>query len=341
MNVRKGISQEAKDRQVACFSRVFAASEAVRKTAGAFLAFLVVFGSAGLLLTSCNPDGSLALFGSKSETSGPPFQRQELSLSFFNPDGVVYGANGTRIDVSSLQAGYVGASGVSPARLNFEVSCGDMSYHYVLPNDGTPIICPLNMGNGVYSFTVWQNTTGDRYVEFSAPVVVDVALESEFAPFLRPSFYCRYDPASACVALANELTVDAENQGDALASIYDWIVANVDYDYDKAAIAPTLKNYIPFPDETMQTKIGICFDYSSLAAAMLRSQGIPCTVMTGYVAPDNVYHAWNQVYIDGTWKTASIAINAGTWSLIDTTFAAGGATKFIGDGSNYTNRYTY
>ena len=341
MGLRKGISQKAGDLQAAYFLRASKASKAIRKITGTFLALVAVCGSTGLLLASCSPEGGLAILNGGSETSGPPFARPEPALSFFNPDGVIYGANGTRIDVSSLQAGYVGASGVSSARLNFQVTCGDMSYHYDLPNDGTPIICPLNMGNGVYSFTVWQNTSGDRYVEFSPPVSVEVVMENEFAPFLRPSYYCRYDSTSACVALANELTAGAENQGDALASIYDWIVANVSYDFDKAAVLSTLKNYVPSPDETLQTKIGICFDYSSLAAAMLRSQGIPCTVMTGYVAPDNIYHAWNRVCIDGTWKTASIAIDADTWTLIDTTFAAGGAASFVGNGSNYTNRYTY
>ncbi|MCL2826024.1 MAG: transglutaminase-like domain-containing protein [Eggerthellaceae bacterium] len=279
--------------------------------------------------------------GSNGETSGPPFTRASLALNTFNAAAAVHGANGTLIDASSVALGYVGASGVSSARLNFQVSCGNMSYHYNMPNDGTPIICPLNMGSGDYTFTVWQNTSGDRYVEFDPPVTVTVTLESDLDPFLRPGYYCNYDANSACVALANQLTANAENQGDALESIYDWIVQNVSYDYDKAATVVNATDYIPSPDETMQTGKGICFDYSALAAAMLRSQGIPCTIMTGYVSPDNIYHAWNKVYIDGTWKTATISINAKTWSLIDTTFASGGNTNYAGNGSSYTERYTY
>ena len=48
----------------------------------------------------------------------------------------------------------------------------------------------------------------------------------------------------------------------------------------------------------METGKGICFDYASLAASMLRSQGIPTKIIFGYVAPDNLYHAWNMFYTE-------------------------------------------
>ena len=40
--------------------------------------------------------------------------------------------------------------------------------------------------------------------------------------------------------------------------------------------------------------------YSSLLASMLRSLDVPTKLVTGYVAPDYLYHAWNEVYIEGT-----------------------------------------
>ncbi|MCL2889258.1 MAG: transglutaminase-like domain-containing protein, partial [Eggerthellaceae bacterium] len=134
---------------------------------------------------------------------------------------------------------------------------------------------------------------------------------------------------------------DAQNQGDVVAAVYNWIAGNISYDYDKAAAVVHATDYIPSPDETLRSRKGICFDFSSLAAAMLRSQGIPCIVMTGDVSPDNIYHAWNMVYIDGTWKTAYFTIDAHTWKLIDTTFASGGSNNYIGDGTEYSTRYNY
>ena len=74
---------------------------------------------------------------------------------------------------------------------------------------------------------------------------------------------------------------------------------------------------------------------------MLRSQGIPCKIITGYVSPDNIYHAWNMVYIDGTWVDAHIDIKQNTWTRIDTTFAVGSGSSYVGDGIAYTDLYTY
>ena len=113
------------------------------------------------------------------------------------------------------------------------------------------------------------------------------------------------------------------------------------YDNAKAEQLSGKSGYIPNPDETLPTQKGICFDYASLGAAMLRSLGIPCQVITGYVSPDDVYHAWNMVYIDGEWISVEISIKPNSWTRVDLTFAASGAASTIGDGTSYTDRYTY
>jgi len=309
-------------------------SKATRKSSLALLTSCVAALFAATFLVSCDP-----LSGSSTE--GPPFERPEIALSGFNPDGGIYGKNDTIIDVSGANLGFVGASGIASERLNFQISAGDMSYHYELPPDGTPIICPLNMGSGTYVFTIWKNTSGNKYVEYASPVASEVVLENDFVPFLRPSYYCIYNADSACVQFSNELNATAENQGDVVRNVYTWVAENITYDYDKAAVLAGASGYIPNPDSTLETGTGICFDFSALAAAMLRSQGIPCTVTTGYVSPDNIYHAWNMIYIDGSWKTVRIEINTQTWTLIDTTFASTGSGGTIGDGVSYTERYTY
>ena len=84
-------------------------------------------------------------------------------------------------------------------------------------------------------------------------------------------------------------------------------------------------------------------DYASLAAAMMRSVGIPCKLLTGYVGDDQIYHAWNCIYLRNRgWIAVEIKANASTWNRIDTTFAAGGMPAGqITDASEYTTRYTY
>lgn len=280
--------------------------------------------------------------GSQSQTSGPAYERPELALSPFD-QAAAGGENGVSIDASNLAKGYVAVSATASTRLKFQISFegSETQYYFDLPSDGTPISCPLVQGSGAYTFTVWENTTGQRYSELYSLADQPVTLADEFQPFIRPSVYCDYDASSKSTQLANDLSADAQNEGDVVRGIYDWIVENIAYDEDKAARLADATGYLPNPDSCIADGAGICFDYASLAAAMLRSQGIHCKIITGYVSPDNIYHAWNMVYIDGTWVDAHIDIKQNTWTRIDTTFAAGSGSSYVGDGIAYTDLYTY
>ncbi len=76
---------------------------------------------------------------------------------------------------------------------------------------------------------------------------------------------------------------------------------------------------------------------------MLRSRGIPCKIIFGYVAPNDIYHAWNMFYTEETgWVTVSFKANGKAWNRIDLTFSASGESDaFIAEGSNYTDLYYY
>lgn len=286
-----------------------------------------------LALTGCG--------GAEDTTSGTTFTLpssiSEVSLDM----STATSENGASIDVSHVSDGYVLASVTNDNRIKFQVNSGQMSYNYDLPADGGVYVFPLQMGSGAYSFRVMQNTSENNYVQICR-VDADVALSDEFAPFVRSSIYCNFNENSECVALARELAASCTNEGDVVKAIYTYLTQNISYDSEKAAEIKDASGYIPDPDTTLAEGKGICFDYASLAAAMLRSLGIPCRIITGYVTPGNLYHAWNLVYIDGTWKSTSIEIDENTWSLIDTTFgAAGSSSDYVGDGKSYTERYIY
>lgn len=249
-------------------------------------------------------------------------------------------ANGASVDVSHAAQGYVAAKGTSKKTLRLMLKCGSQSYNYLMPSNGKVVFAPINMGDGIYTVSVMENTTENKYVVLVS-AEVDVKLDSETAPFTRASVYCNYSAKSACVAKAAELAAQSDNQAEFLAKVYDYVVGNISYDNDKAAKLASASDYIPNPDKTLASGKGICFDYASLCAAMLRSQGIPCKIVTGNVEPNNVYHAWNMVYISGTWVTATVDVQKNEWSLIDTTFAATGGGSTVGDGSSYTERFTY
>ena len=291
-------------------------------------------------LIGCGGGSQAGATGDEGSTDGPAYEEPaSIQPAAFDVAAAIASSGGS-IDVSHVADGYVAASATNAARLKFQVICGDGSYNYDLPGDGTPIVCPLNMGDGAYAFRIMQNTSGNNYVEI-ASASAQVTLASEFEPYLRPNQFCDYDDASACVTQARSLAAGAANEGDVVRSIYQWVVDNIAYDYDKAAELATATGYIPDPDRTYEERTGICFDYASLAAAMLRSLGIPCQVVTGYVAPDALYHAWNMVYIDGSWVSVEFSIQPGTWTRMDLTFAAAGAGDTTGDGTGYTDRYRY
>ncbi|MEG0379335.1 MAG: transglutaminase-like domain-containing protein, partial [Eubacterium sp.] len=127
-------------------------------------------------------------------------------------------------------------------------------------------------------------------------------------------------------------------------AVYAYIKDNVVYDVKKAQSIQD--GYIPVVDDTYATNKGICFDYASLAAAMLRSCGIPAMVQTGYVSPSGVYHAWNMVYLkDSGWVEVGFKADQNTWTQVDLTFAASSSktdlSNFIGDNGTYETKYTY
>ena len=257
----------------------------------------------------------------------------------FHPEAAE-GNKKVQIDLSESHLGYVAVSVNSNKRFKFQVIHGDATYTYDVKSDGTPSVFPLQTGDGDYVFRAMENVSGKKYAQ-ALQLSRRVTLDDPFQPFLRPSDYSRYTADSRCVKKATDLAQDAKDQVEIVSAVYAYVNKTVRYDHMKAATVQS--GYLPDPDETLKTRRGICFDYASLAAAMLRSQGVPCKVIFGYVAPNQLYHAWNMFYTEETgWVTVSFKANGKDWTRMDLTFTANGQDDtFIGNGSNYTDLYFY
>jgi transglutaminase-like putative cysteine protease len=227
----------------------------------------------------------------------------------------------------------------SDARLKLQVIKDSETYTYDI-EQGTDQIFPLQCGDGTYTIKVMKNVGGSSYYELYV-TTADVKLDDPLDPYLRPNAYADYSESSDCVKKAAEISAKAGSAMDVVSGVYELICSDVTYDKEKAATVQT--GYLPTPDETLSSGKGICFDYASLAAAMLRSQGIPTKVIFGYVAPDNLYHAWNMFYTEETgWVTVDYKVSGDSWNRLDLTFASNGAdSEFIGDGSHYSDVYFY
>ncbi len=250
---------------------------------------------------------------------------------------------GAEIDYSNISDGYVMVrfAEANSKRLRVQVEGPGITYTYELPT-GSWVTFPLSEGNGTYKVTVLQNTTAKKYA-ILATVSFQVTLSDEFAPFLRPNQYVDYSNAPATIQKAAELTAGVTDPLEKVGKIYDFVIANLSYDKEKAvSVADT---YLPVLDDVLEAEKGICFDYASLMAGMLRSQGIPCKLVIGYAG--SAYHAWISVWTEGTgWVDGVIFFDGVTWQRMDPTFASSSNGKesvlqYIGDGSNYTVKYLY
>ena len=171
-----------------------------------------------------------------------------------------------KLDISCLDQGYVAVSAFSSTRLKFQVVKDEETYNYNLPSDGTPGIFPLQCGNGNYRFRVMENVVDKKYAELYS-LTCNVMLEDEFQPFLRPSTYVPYTRESECVLRAETLAQEAGTPLEFVRSVYELVCGTVTYDKKKAGSVQS--GYLPVPDETLETGMGICFDYAALTPYML------------------------------------------------------------------------
>lgn len=166
---------------------------------------------------------------------------------------------------------------------------------------------PLQMGSGQYTISILGSNDGRRYKLISEDKIK--ASIKENAVYLSSNQTVNWNDESEVAILAEELTKDAKTDKEKLELIHTYVVNNVRYDYAKAASIP--KGYIPNADATLTEGTGICYDFAAITASMLRSVNVPAKLVKGYSSYTPVYHAWNEVLIDGEW----VVVDASTDSI--------------------------
>lgn len=264
-------------------------------------------------------------------------------LKLPSADGTKTEKNDTaEIDYSNADKGYISAlySGDSD-RAKVRIKNGDLQYDHDLSPDKREYF-PL-MEKGSYSVKIYEQVSGKNYSEaISAEFTADISDNKEM--YLYPNKYIDFDESSDCVRKAAELCVEAKAPVEKIAAVFLYITEHVVYDKELARTVQS--GYTPYPDRTLESGKGICFDYASLFAAMCRSQGIPTRLVIGYAEPD-IYHAWNEVYTAETgWITPELFLKEKGYNITDATFYAGNKDKekisaYISDNGNYSAVYRY
>ncbi len=183
----------------------------------------------------------------------------------------------------------------------------DEKYTYDIKDDGC---YPLQLGNGKYIVSILDNVGGNKYKRIETKEI-ELKLADSNRVFLQSNQIINWDHSMEAIKKARELTEGMENDKEKIIEIYNFIIDNISYDKNK--IKNLQIGYLPSIDCILEDKKGICYDYSALFAAMLRSLGIPAKLIMGREKTNkSVYHAWNQVYLEDTDE----------WVTIDTTYDA-------------------
>ena len=235
--------------------------------------------------------------------------------------------DGSAIDYSNTASGYVMVKYAGPhsnVRVQVTTPGGSKPLYPIFSRDWEAL--PLTNGNGTYSIALLANDGGTSYT-VAGKLDVPVTLSYSTVAFYRPNIFCNYSGGTACVTYAAELTRGCDTEMAKIEAIYNYVVNNFRYDYGKASSVAS-SAYVPNLNSVWSSKSGICFDYASTMAAMLRTQGLPTKVCVGY-ANGSTYHAWISVYVTGSgWVNGIIQFNGNTWKLMDPTFASTGGNKY-------------
>ncbi len=243
-----------------------------------------------------------------------------IFLFCFTLSGVPANAASVDIDTSKTEDGYIRVyfnTGTNK-KIKLMVAKDKTKYYYNLKNKDEYVNFPLQMGSGRYTINIYQNTVGTKYRKLKGKSI-NVEIKNENVVFLNPIQEIDFKPDDAVlnhvdllIKSADEKSKKEKGKGiseqEKVDILYNYIVRNIKYDYEK--VKHLNYDYLPNNVKTLETKYGICYDYSSLLAAMLRSQNIPTKLIKGYTTWTKVYHAWNEIYLADEKK----------WIIVDTTY---------------------
>lgn len=204
------------------------------------------------------------------------------------------------IDKSNIENGVISIEGsLGEKNIAVRITKDKQYYTYFLSATNKNVF-PLQMGNGKYKIQILENTAGTKYrVLLNEDITANNITEDSL--YTSAIQLIDFNKDMSSIKAMNTLTSADAKEEDKLKVFYNHIVDNISYDYDKAKNIASSPNYLPVIDTIYKNKKGICYDYSSLFAAILRQHHIPTRLQMGYTKAIPEYHAWNEVLLDGKW----------------------------------------
>ncbi|MDD2215605.1 MAG: transglutaminase-like domain-containing protein [Eubacteriales bacterium] len=205
-----------------------------------------------------------------------------------------------KIDTSKINKGVVSIqyNNKSHKKEKVIIEKDNSRYIYTLHKSKEIENFPLQMGRGPYKVVLLENVKDNKY----KPIISDtfqVSLTDKNQVFLQSVQGIEWNESMDAIIMAGNLTDGLINDEEKVKAIYEYIVSNIKYDFTKKN--KITSDYLPQIDEIYQESGGICYDFSSIMAGMLRSVGIPAKLIKGYSKNATSYHSWNEVYINDNW----------------------------------------
>lgn len=167
---------------------------------------------------------------------------------------------------------------------------------------------PLTQGNGDYTVSLLLNQGGNKY-SYVEQKGVTLNLADPSVVYLNSVQNIKWSGDDEAIKYAMTLTKDQNTAKAAFDMFYKYMTEKVIYDFNKASSVKS--DYVPSISKTFVDSKGICYDYSSMLAAFMRSRGFATRLVKGYTTNVEGYHAWNEVLIDGQWMIVDTTLDAG------------------------------
>lgn len=182
-------------------------------------------------------------------------------------------------------------------------------YYYKLTAGENVVDIPLTRSVGEYKIRICKMLANGK-ASVLKTTTVNLDKDGDKKVFDVSNMVVEYDTDDKYIKKAKSLTKTCKTESAKVKKIYDYIITNYAYDYELLDVKAATSYYNPKNSDTFERKLGICYDISSLFAAMLRSVGVEARVVTGHTPNVKEYHAWTQVY-DSKKKS---------WYTIDATY---------------------
>ena len=222
------------------------------------------------------------------------------------------------LDESNVDKGIISVKYDVKAKVQTKlvIAKAEEKYTYDLTVGKQAEVFPLQLGNGNYTVSIVEQVSGNKYRVIHTDTI-KLELSNSETVYLNSIQNVNWNDTNQAVQKAKELTKNVKTDTEKVTIIYNYVINNIKYDHKLAANVSS--DYTPQIDQTLSSKKDICYGYSTLFAAMLRSVEIPTKLVMGTTSYVDTYHAWNEVYVNKKWITIDTTVDAG-WNGTTTAF---------------------